>query len=294
MAVQSPPLRKYDNLSGKTFLIGVGAMRTATSWVYTYLGSLPDVAVSPLKELHFFNIKFPSYLMSDMDTFAMKRLAFYMEQEGGAVRNLRAGDAFQASVDRVQMIYDDNAYFGHFARLCSPKTKAFCDFTPGYAVIGPSGFEYIKKFCATQDCRVKLLFVMRDPLDRMWSQLRHLHDINPANVSLDDWQAAIESDTFYIRSDYTGTVSDLNTTFASEDLLYLFYEELFEEATLRRLCDFAGVDYRPPRIETRINEARTQDDMSDEVRKALLYRLEPQYEFCRDRFGDAIPATWQG
>lgn len=287
------PLRKYPELSGKTFLIGVGAMRTASSWIYTYLGSLPDVAVSPLKELHFFNLKFPSYLMSDMDSFAVKRLGYYMDQKDDPVPYLRANDAFRASVDRVQMIYDDNAYFGHFARLCRPETRTFCDLTPGYAVIGPRGFEYIKEFCAVQECRVKLLFVMRDPVERMWSQLRHFHDLNPKNVQLDKWQAAIESDAFYIRADYTGTVSDLDTTFDKDDLLYLFYEELFEEKSLRKLCEFAGVAYRRPDFDDHINAARTQTDIPDEVRAGLLYRLEMQYDFCRDRFGDLIPDSWQ-
>jgi len=125
-----PGLRKYGELDGKTFLICVGAMKCATSWLHHYLGSLPGVSVSPLKEVHFFNTKFPANSLGDMDALALKRLGFHIEQSGDPVGNLRRRPTFQASVDRVQMLYDDNAYFGHFARICDPDTRTFCDITP--------------------------------------------------------------------------------------------------------------------------------------------------------------------
>ena len=110
-----PELQKFDALNGRTFLVCVGAMKCATSWIYHYLATLPGVLVSPLKELHFFNAKFASNALSDMEAIAINRLQYHIGQEGDPVHNLKWRPAYQASVDRVQMIYDDNAYFAHFA-----------------------------------------------------------------------------------------------------------------------------------------------------------------------------------
>ena len=50
----------------------------------------------------------------------------------------------------------------------------------------------------------------------------------------------------------------------------------------------------PPEIEAdrRYNETERKIDLPDPVARTLAAVLEPQYAFCRDRFGGALPATW--
>ncbi|MBF9031816.1 sulfotransferase [Rhodobacterales bacterium HKCCE3408] len=287
-------LRRYPELDGRTFLICVGAMKCATSWLHAYLGARDGVVVSPLKELHFFNPKFPANELSDMNVLALKRLQFHLEQEGEPVGNLERRPAYQASVDRVQMIYDDNAYFAHFARLCDPDTRTFCDITPAYSVIGPTGFDYLRRFCASQDIRTKILFVMRDPLDRLWSQLRYMEQTSPDADILKNWSRALAAPRIVARADYEGTVSDIDATFPAEDVLYLFYETLFSEGSLRRLCTFAECDYAPGDKAQRENATSVTHAMPEDARAAAMTLLAGQYAFCRKRFGAAVPASWQG
>ena len=90
----------FYELEGKNFLICVGAMRCATSWLYYYLDTLPGVKVSPVKELHFFNSKFPDNALSDMDALALKRLGYHEIREGEPVDLLLSTPAYQASIDR--------------------------------------------------------------------------------------------------------------------------------------------------------------------------------------------------
>jgi hypothetical protein len=286
-------LRRYSELDDRTLLICLGAAKCGTSWLHHYLGGLPEVTVSPLKELHFFDGKFSGLSLGDMDGLAVKRVGFHIEQPSDPVEYLRASDLFQASIDRAQMIYDDNAYFGHFARLCAPQTKVLCDITPGYSVIGLNGFHYLKAFCARQDMRLKLLYVMRDPVERFWSQLRHLQEMNPESRIVENWEKALESPRVCARADYEGTVSDLDTVFASEDVLYLFYEDLFSDVSLRRLCAFLEVGYQPGETSVRQNRTTLDLDLPDKAREAFARLLAPQYAFCRTRFGEAVPAQWR-
>jgi hypothetical protein len=285
-------IRTCPKLDGKNFLVCVGAMRCGTSWLWHYLRPLPEVAVSPIKEVHFFDAKFPGNALGEMNAFAVKRLAFHAGREGDAAASAFHSPSFRASVDRVQMIYDDNAYFDHFARLCSDETSTLCDITPGYAVIGSTGFEYMRDFFATQTVRLKLAFVMRDPVDRLWSQLRHMQSINPEAKTAERWREAIEAPRIIARADYRGTVRVLDDIFPADDILYLFYEDVFAEPALRRLCTFAGVKYQPGRPRQRQNEATLELTAPDGARDEFRRVLAPQYAFCRERFGHLVPDGW--
>lgn len=287
-------LRRYPELAGKTCLICVGGTKCATSWLHSYLGGLPGVAASPLKELHFFNRRFSRNALSDMDLFAIRRMGLYLSQGDDPVGTLRTAAVVRAAVDRVQMIYDDNAYFGHFARISGPDTRVLCDTTPAYSAMGAEGFAYMRAFCETQDLRVKVLFVMRDPVERLWSQLRHMQQQTIVEDAAAVWQRALASGPVMARGDYRATVSALDSCFAPEDLLYLFTESLADPPTLARLCDFAGVGYRPADTARRQNETTVTTDLPAAARAAFNQALAPQYAFCRARFGAEVPASWHG
>lgn len=291
---ESGPLpRRIPALDDKTLLICVGAAKCATSWLFHYLGTLPGVAPSPLKEIHFFDAKFPALALGDMEALALSRLAYHLAQPGDKAANLRARPAFRASLDRAQMVYDDSAYFAHLARLCGPDTRTVCDLTPSYSAIGPEGFAYMKQLCATQNARLRILFVMRDPVERLWSQLRHLQQLSPANDALAKWPRALTNPVITARADYRAIVTALDATFPADDILYLFYETLFADDPLRRLCAFADAPYRPAATSTRRNETTVALPLPQDAREAFLAHLEPQYGFCRDRFGAEVPASWQ-
>jgi hypothetical protein len=279
-------------LEGKTFLICVGAMKCATSWIYHYLAQLPGVVVSPLKEVHFFDARYSYHALSDMEAMALRRLAHHIAQEGDPIHNLKRRPAYQASVDRVQMIYDDNAYFGHFARLCWPDTTTICDITPAYSTIGPDGFRHMREFCAVQDMAVRIVFVMRDPVDRLWSQLRHITHANPEVNLTERWAEALQAPRVMARADYRHTIQDIDAAFPAADVLYLFYEDLFDEAALRRLCAAADAPFMPGDPDTVYHQTELRLDLPDEARIAFRAALAQQYDFCRERFGDLVPCAW--
>lgn len=288
-----PLPRRMPELDDKTLLICVGAAKCATSWLFHYLGTLPGVAPSPLKEVHFFDAKFPALALGDMEALALSRLAYHLDQPGDKAANLRARPTFRASLDRAQMLYDDSAYFEHLARLCGPDTRTVCDLTPSYSVIGAEGFAWMKRFCATQNARLRLLFVMRDPVARLWSQLRHLQQLSASNDAATKWPRALANPAIAARADYRAIVTALDATFPAGDILYLFYETLFREETLRRLCAFADAPYRPASLSERRNETTVTLPLPDAAREAFRAHLGPQYAFCRDRFGAELPPGWQ-
>ena len=291
MPLVPPQLRKYNELDGKTLLICVGAMKAATSWVYAHLRETPGVSVSPLKEVQFFNARFPENAIIDADLLALKRLAFHIDRPGDPVENLSLRPAFQASVDRARMIYDDNAYFEHFARLARPDTHVVADLTPAYAAIGENGFRFMRQVCASQDMSLKILFILRDPVDRLWSHLCFLQQLDPKFDPMRDWEDQLRDPATLMRSDYRDTIEALERVFPKEDILVLFYETLFDRG-FADLC--ARLNLAPPEINVgrRYNETRQKMDLPDRVARAFRGVLDPQYAFCHRRFGDALPRVW--
>lgn len=288
-----PVLRKYREIEGKTFLVGVGAAKCGTSWLYRYLQSLPEVTLSPLKEVHFFDQKFTTHDTEPTNPMAICRVDDYFEFDVDLTMTLKKHPHFQASIDRLKMIYDDNAYFDHFARICTQRTRILGDITPAYAVLGQSGFKYMQHFFASQDASLKTIFVMRDPVDRLWSQLRHMQQKDPSLDIARNWPDMIREPTVIERADYRQTIEAMDQVLPVQDTLYLFFEDLFSEASLRKLCLFAGAEFKQADSDRRQNETRIKIDLPAAARDQFQRMLEPQYGFCRRRFGDAVPGTWK-
>ncbi|WP_323770616.1 sulfotransferase [Antarctobacter sp.] len=294
MTAEFSALRRYPDLAGKTCLICVGGTKCATSWLHDYLSGFPSVAASPLKELHFFNRRFTRNAISNMDQLAIQRMVLYLSQKGDLTNHLQTQPLIRAAVDRVQMIYDDDAYFGHFARISGPDTRVLCDVTPAYSAMGAEGFDWMRRFCEVQDLRVKVLFVMRDPVERLWSHLRHMQQQTLVKDAAEVWQSALNSVPVLARGDYRAIVTALDGCFAPEDLLYQFTETLEQEPLLRRLCDFVGVPYQSAQSGARSNVTTVTTPMPEAARAAFKRALEPQYGFCHARFGTEVPVAWQG
>lgn len=285
MAIVSRP----RDLRGMTFLVCIGAAKTGTSWLHQYFQGREDVVVSPLKEVHFFDSKFSENTIGNPDRIAEARLRHHLNL---ASHNVHKQTMLQASLDRVQMIDDDESYFAHFQRYITPKSRIFCDITPGYSAIGTDGFAYLKDFCEARGVRVKLLFLMRDPVERLWSQIRHIQQLSPRNDAVTQWNRLSNMPAVRARADYRSIVSSLDRIFCPSDVLHLFYETLFEEPAMRTLLRFLGLPYSVHAPHIRLNETCVKLPLPAEARACFARDLAEQYHFCKARFGDDVPDTW--
>lgn len=287
-------LRRYEELDGKTFLICIGAMKAATSSLHAQLAAHPEAAVSPLKEARFFDARFPANALIDADLLAMRRLAFHLAQPGDPVENLRRRPAFRASVDRVRMIHDDDAYFAHFAGLCRPDTRVVTDITPAYAAIGARGFGFMRRCCQSQAKRTPVLFILRDPVDRLWSQARFMPQIDPAADPMRDWPELLRDAAAMARADYWGATEALESVFPRGDVIYLFYETLIASG-FAELRGALGLDAPAGEDGDRVNDVtKLKIEIPQDAAQSFRIALADQYAFSRRQFGAAIPAGWSG
>lgn len=266
----------------QTLLVGVGAPKCGTSWLYGYLRDHPQVFMSPIKEMHVLNAWYrPDICAQWNDKFVAKL----------TVAEARAGTAATPMVEalraRVAMSNDLGAYIDYFRQQVRPEHVAFGEFTPGYALLRADGLEALR----SQHARVKLIFVMRDPAERFWSALRMRQRSRTDYDARAEFDEAWDDANLLERSRYDLTLQMLDATFDRKDVWIGFYETLFTPARIGALCSFIGVAYRPPDFDRHPNRA-PEVEMTPDQRATARERLAPVYDYCRARFGDRLPAAW--
>jgi hypothetical protein len=181
-------------------------------------------------------------------------------------------------------------YEAYFADRVRPHHRAFGEITPGYALLPAEGFGWILSI--HPDAR--FIFLMRDPVDRLWSALRHRSRDNPHLDPIERFADALERPAIVRRTAYEETLTTMDESVPAGQALVLFYEDLFSVAdttVLRRISDFLGIDHVEGDRATRQNEGAATDFPVELQRRATEAFL-PTYRFVLDRFG-RVPDRWQ-
>jgi len=303
--------RQFANLSDKVFLLGIGAQKAGTTWLSRYLAAHPQMALSKIKELHVWD----QYMEPGLNFAAPQRaidrfrreLASLLDGssiaigEHGSKRgesNLRQGldiERLGALSDRIRMMSDTYCYLEYFDRLCTrAKPRAVGEITPEYAALSPRVLSSVKAFLEPHVRRFRIVFIMRDPVERVWAHLRHDTARGRAALASQTWRQRLGGGQELRLSQYDQTCSNIEQVFANTEVLYLFFEDLFSEITLRRLCDFLGLDFMAVSAEFFIKKIKR--GMTDPIPKDFILEtrklLDPTYEFVRARFSGSAPKQW--
>lgn len=288
-----------------TMFFCIGGQKAGTTWLYEYLARSPEVHFSPNKELHYFDgIAGRARLSLQIRIDIVRKMAAKLDADTGkldrkALRQLR-------QTANLLNIYTGEE--GGGARRHGPYLnyllagrrgqKVVADITPSYATLDAEHFADMASIG-----RAKFLFILRDPVARMWSQIRmgtawHL----PRGFTPEDHAAACRkhAETLFEsgrihkleRADYARTMAELERAVPEERRLYVFYEDIFDGDAVTRICDFIGIRPLPADTDTRVNEGSSVP-LPDDLRAAFRAAFEPQYQAMSARFGDALPARWQ-
>lgn len=279
---------KGMKFSEKTFLLGIGAQKAGTSWLHGYLSSRRDIFMSPLKEMHVFDVKYRPDIMSDIDLKSIQSLA--QELKDADVEKVRQSRTLQALIDRVRTIYDPFAYVGHFARNAGPETRLYGEITPSYALLPEAGFAEIARLFP----RRKIVYLLRDPVERFLSHLRMETsrgwvEGTPAEL----FERALDQPAYVERTLYHETYARLLRVFSPEEVFIGFYETLFCDEEIGRLCRFLGIPFIAGRYEVRVNESPPEAGIDARLLSRAREQFAPVYDFCRREFGPRVPAAWR-
>ena len=283
----------WDGLARKTAVIGVGAQKAGTSWLYGCLAGSPEVAASSITEQHYLDAWLHPERFGEFHRWFVRRLKSEMDRDVDAVTTRALG---RDLVDRVRAIHHPDGYLDHFARLMGPGKLAFLDVTPSYALLSADSLSTMKRFLERAGVCVKIVFVMRDPIRRHHSALRMAARDQAAAgrrfVAAENFEACLDDPAYRDRGRYDWTVRNLERVFRRDQIFYGFYETLFERRALRRLTDFIGLSPVEADFSRRRNVSPPDGDLTAGQVDAARRAFQPVYAFCRQRFADEVPSSW--
>jgi hypothetical protein len=270
----------------KTFVLGVGAQKAGTTWLYEYFAKRDGIYMSPLKEMHYFDVKYRPKLCANIGERFGRRLK-RKTARGRAGKAKKSAEIIRALEARVAFNGRSEAYREYFRESVPAAVNFFGEITPSYSLLGEDGFRDIRSLFRN----IKLIFIMRDPAERFYSHVRYAKAKNPRKLHEALIKKRIRKARFIERTLYQNTIRNMEAVFKKEEIIYLFYEELFEEPTVRKLCQWIGIDYVAPDFGQIVNASKPRETVSPALWREIQETFLPTYAFCREKFGDRLPKS---
>lgn len=289
----------------KTLVFGIGAQKSGTTWLGDYLAGHPDVHMSAKKEIHYWNVvriphdSFPAGLRErnaararelEAESSGLAKTLGY----GGRQKKIRILRAFANAANDTAAPYESYADMLMFGYGGEPVAA---EITPAYARLTRDTYAEILELASD----VRFVFLMRDPVSRLISALRHQQrqqngDDAVTTRSIEDQLSRIlgqDDHPMLERSRYDRTIRTLEAAVPQERVFYGFFETFFDQREIDRLCDFLGIRQHRADTDKKVFAGTDRTGLPNpDLIKEALKTLSPVYEFVAERFGKT-PDAWQ-
>jgi hypothetical protein len=270
-----------------TILFGVGATKAGTSWLWDWLRGHPQAHVRGIKELHWFDALEAGRL--DAAARDLRRQIADAEARGAAPARLADLRAWLAVLER-----GDQAGYLDYLTAGAGSARLVADVTPAYALLPEGRLRHM----GTLAPDVRFLYILRDPVDRLWSHVRMIarRRAKGAEITPDQCRRILmrtlrgEEPEIAVRSDYAGALARLTAAVAPARLMLQVFEEMFAQGPMDRIAAFLGLAPHPAQVAVRVHSGVAMD-MPEAARARARDWLAPQYDHAARVLG-RMPATW--
>jgi hypothetical protein len=262
--------------------ICIGSTKCGTTWLFANLVKHPDIWLPPQKSVHYYAPKYS--------------VRWAKKLYRGWPRLVRPRDLESWAWDLrffARPVLSEAGY----ARLMRPRR-------PNGRKIGEIAAYYHALDLATvrriAELRpdLKVIFLMRDPVDRTWSNVnmrirgyRRIYE----RLSADDLKAELAHPNVRAHSDYLGTLDTWQAVFPTAHIYVDFFDRIANEphAFLADLCRFLEVPYDRARFTEAIKKVYegSRREMPDWVRSQLVAEYADQMLELSRRYG-SYPQVW--
>ncbi len=286
-----------NSATGETiedFFVCVGARKAGTTWLGRMLAAHPEIFVTPVKEIHYFDHVQGLTDRLAPDRFRSRYRKYFqrmLTQPHRLPHHLSHWAWYRAYMTQGR---DDDWYRSLFRHRGGARLAG--ELTPDYAIIGTEGFRHLARLAP----RVRILYVLRNPVTQNWSQLLHYcrqtrQEIS--ELSAKALMSLVESEELSRFSAYERTLDDLFQVFPSKQVYVAFYEDIHADRprALEEICAFLGVGFDPnwfPHTGQRVNRAQTAPPLPDDLREHLRHLYRPVAQQVENRLG-RLPESWR-
>ena len=230
----------------------IGAQKSATSWLYREMGRHPQIWVPPVKELNYFN---------NTTSTLYKRLfsKYWLNKNWRVLFNLKIiQPVFHGKNQEINYFRWRKYYRWCFKYFFLPRNfrwyislfphipgKITGEFSVAYAVLGEPAISHMAKLLPD----IKIIYLLRNPVDRTWSQTKMnlaIHaGFNLEELPDEKFFQYFENPYVELHSDYLTNLDTLGKYYPASQIFVGFFDEIKENPGnfLRKLFDFLQVEF---------------------------------------------------
>jgi hypothetical protein len=276
-------------------LLCVGAAKAGTSWLHRVLSDHPGCALRSIKELHFFDALDRDEVDRQVEMLAERRAAYMADMEGAGPHRLAVRARQVKDCDDLAAVLragDERAYLKYLTAGAEGRMAA--DLTPAYALLSE---ERLRRMAGIAP-DVRILYLIRDPVERLWSHVRMIAKARAEKDGNHEGRAAhVLSRVFRgreseiaARGDYAGAIAKLARAVDPRRLMVAVTEEMLTPAGLARIMAFLGLTMPVADFSRRIHEGAA-GSLAPEARAEARAWLADQYDFVAEWLGRR-PGAW--
>ena len=283
---------------GPTFIC-IGAQKAGTTWLCANLRRHPDVAMPPLKEIHYFD-------------------EIYREVQTGLLRRFLAVEgmnkwwwkekiypSFESAIRR-RNIKDLRWCFRYFflprnfdwydKLFCTVGKKVTGDITPDYCILSKKVVQKIYE----RYPHLKIIYIIRNPIDRAWSALkmRYVKRRHFLLEEIDEHLVEAYYQEFGEFNDIERTILNWGSYFPPNQFHIGFYDELVEmpEVFFERVLIFLGLgkNHDSSKLKKKVFQGVT-GNIPAPLEPLLIQKNIEQIRFLRDYLPEeqrTYPEKW--
>jgi len=250
-----------------------------------YLDGHPNFDIGFMKEYHLFDGLFLPEMRG--------RKAQIMNHAEEQLRKLGAGDkADWRALRRAEFYARPDSYFEYFHTLSNadPGIRGVCDITPSYAVLPAARLAYIRKKIVGYGFRVRVIFFLRDLVDRVisvtkQSRKKRRSSKKKVGTSLDhDVLRMHSSESCAMRTDYLRTLNNVGKVFPKKEDLIDLFENIFDEDRVERITRFLGIPFIDPQLAKSVKKTFSDEVVFETTKDIIATFYQSQYEYVAKEF----------
>ncbi len=306
MAAKQRPHVDPRFASAPTLFFVIGAQKSGTSWLYAYMRQHARICVPYWKELNYW-ARIEGIFSDDVMLRTARRMRakdsipFRIKRRFGFVDKRTQADDLgyrHAVATARKPRAPHKAYADAIFAAYTPECGAFGEVCPQYALLSAETFREMSRLGPN----VRFVFVMRDPVARFISSVRHdirhssgEEGITQENLSAGALEALKDHQGWSQRmTRYQDTIAQLETYVSKDQISYCFYEDLFDQDQIDRLCAFLGVASWPADVDRKIHlGARPEVTLPQAQQTTIAQHFRDVYAVMAQKFGNDLPAAWR-
>ena len=277
------------------FLV-IGAQKSGTTWLYKILQTHPEICLPPEKEIHFFDFPplIPFYFLLFSPNNSIRQWG-----KNRMIRDyhkVKIGELSFSWYVRYYLMPRTKQWYGSLFTKNSGQIAG--DITPRYSTLNDTGVAKVH----SQLPNAKIIYLLRSPIERMWSDLAMYHrpqfGQNELNIADDiGIKIFLQNSKHLANSQYFDNLTRWEQYYSSSQIFVGFQEQIRDEPEklLNSICQFLGIN-NPNHLDSadvnkRINSHK-YPPIPEHYAKMLAKLLIDDIDKLHQRFNNCYTEKW--